>query len=396
MPGSATRRASVASRSGRAPPSSESAPETCAAASAIRLLQRAPGIPSAARSSTRARARRAGAGDRRASGACGVAIGSPSAPVSRPAIVVAAFDGDLLPEDRADRHLEPVERAGDAQAGVRGDERREDAVLPEVARDHVGPRLEIEQRAHAPEQGGQGGRQALGQLQRERRAVLRARHPDPPGVRAEPHRARVRVVRHPLDAGELARAQEREHARPVVGRAVRQAQRQRQRRGRRGAVRAGAAAQPRRRHAVAAAEGVVEAAHAREAARERHLGHGQRRLGEQLLREQQTARQHELDRRDAQLLVDDAAELARARARSDRPALRGLTSHRQCRSYLARGARRPRARCAGRRRPAPGRGPARAGSAGRDGSAPARPPGRCRRSGSSRAGASAPGRSGRQ
>ena len=72
------------------------------------------------------------------------------------------------------------------------------------------------------------------------------------------------------------------------------------------------APQARRRHAVAAAERVVEAAQAREAAGERHFGHRPGRLGQQLLGEQQPACQQELYRRDSKLLLDDAANLPRA------------------------------------------------------------------------------------
>ena len=71
-------------------------------------------------------------------------------------------------------------------------------------------------------------------------------------------------------------------------------------------------AKPRRRHAVPAVERVVEPAQAREAAGEGDLGDRQRRFGQQLLGQQQPARQQQLNRRHAQLLVDDAADLARA------------------------------------------------------------------------------------
>ena len=70
--------------------------------------------------------------------------------------------------------------------------------------------------------------------------------------------------------------------------------------------------QTRGRHLVAGAERVVEPAQAREAAGERDLGHGQRGLGQQLLGQEQPARQQQLDRRHAELLLDDAADLPRA------------------------------------------------------------------------------------
>ena len=56
----------------------------------------------------------------------------------------------------------------------------------------------------------------------------------------------------------------------------------------------------------------VESPHALEAARERHLDDRQVRLGEELLGQEQALGLRQLDRRDAKLLPDGAAELARA------------------------------------------------------------------------------------
>ena len=138
-------------------------------------------------------------------------------------------------------------------------------------------------------------------------------------------------------------------------------------------------AEPRRRHPVAPAERVVEPAQAREAAGERDLGDGQRRFGQQLLGQQQPARQQQLNRRDAQLLLDDAANLPRAelelvgdllesRLLVEMPFLETL--HDQLRDALRVVHRR-----AARRQ---FRTAAQAGAEAR----PARPPAGCRRSGS--------------
>src|SRR5690606_4223177 len=57
---------------------------------------------------------------------------------------------------------------------------------------------------------------------------------------------------------------------------------------------------------------VVEAAHARETARERDLAHGQLGFGEELLGEKEASGEHELHQRDAELLPHDAANVSRA------------------------------------------------------------------------------------
>ena len=58
----------------------------------------------------------------------------------------------------------------------------------------------------------------------------------------------------------------------------------------------------------------IEPSDAGEAAGEGHLDEGQRRLGEQLLGQEEPARLGELDGRDAEFLPDGAAELTRADA----------------------------------------------------------------------------------
>ena len=129
---------------------------------------------------------------------------------------------------------------------------------------------------------------------------------------------------------ERARGEKREHARSsrTAGdtRAAASTSGSRHRRGTLGRL----LAQARRRHPVAAGERVVEPAQARESAGERHLGHRQRRLGQQLLGEQQPPRQQQLDRRHAQLVLDDAADLAASSARTGRRSPRRPPSRRVC------------------------------------------------------------------
>ena len=71
-------------------------------------------------------------------------------------------------------------------------------------------------------------------------------------------------------------------------------------------------AKPRRRHAIAPGERVVEPAHAGKAAGEGHLGHRPRGLSEQLLGEQQAPREQQLNGRNAELVLHDSPNLPRA------------------------------------------------------------------------------------
>ena len=85
-------------------------------------------------------------------------------------------------------------------------------------------------------------------------------------------------------------------------------------------------AKPPRRHPVARPKQRVEATHARESARQRDVGDGQRRVGQQPLRKQQPMRLRVFDRRDAVLRLENAAQMpardADARAQGARCRLR--------------------------------------------------------------------------
>ena len=183
-----------------------------------------------------------------------------------------------------------------------------------------------------------------------------------------------------------------QHAGPVVGRPVGQAQRHAvARRVVDAALLARLAAQRAGRPAEQVAEDLVEAAHAAEARGQRHFGHRQARVVQQLLGEQHAPRLRDGDRRGAEMLLEQPPQLAAADAQPLGQRLdvgivaveRAVGDQRQRRGS-------PCWRCRARRR---GRARSRAGSAGRGGTPP---PGRRRprrRSGSSRASACAPGRS---
>ena len=133
-----------------------------------------------------------------------------------------------------------------------------------------------------------------------------------PVALSELHGPRVRAVRDVFDAGERARARNARIPVQSYGGRYESCRVDVSLLGdRRGAIDR-LPAQARRRHPVAAEERVVEPPQAREAAGERDLGHRQRRLRQQLLGQQQPARQQQLDRRHAELLPDDAANLPRA------------------------------------------------------------------------------------
>ena len=219
---------------------------------------------------------------------------------------------DLLAENRPQAQLEPVERAGHAQAGIALYRLSQARVASQLLRNHVGARVEVEQRADPAQERGEHRRQAVGKLQHQRVLLARLRHANPALRVSQRDGAGIRIQRDPLDPGERASGEKGEDAGPVVGRPIGKLQRGG------GAVADGLGpfggfpAQPRRRHAIAAAERVVEAAQAVEATRQSDLRNRQPRVGQQLLGEQQAAGQQQLDWRHAELLLHDAANLARA------------------------------------------------------------------------------------
>jgi hypothetical protein len=130
----------------------------------------------------------------------------------------------LLPQDRAQSHLESVEGAGYPQAGVRLDRRRQTRVFAKSFRNDVRPRIQIEQRPRAAEERWQDRRQAVRELDEKRVLFLRLRHTDPALRLAELHRPGIRGVRRVLDARQPARREKRQDALPVVRRTIRELQ----------------------------------------------------------------------------------------------------------------------------------------------------------------------------
>jgi len=131
-------------------------------------------------------------------------------------------------------------------------------------------------------------------------------------MRAESHRARVRVAVHDFHAARGTSAKKREQLVPVERRPIHQLQRERVCRCR-GAPHLGRRpAELRGRNAVPSAERIIEPPHARETAREGNLGDGERRLGEQLLGQQQATRERQLHGRHAELALHHASNLPRA------------------------------------------------------------------------------------
>jgi hypothetical protein len=109
-----------------------------------------------------------------------------------------------------------------------------------------------------------------------------------------------------LDAGDGAAREERVDRGPVVRRAIGDLEHHLLD----GHLARRVAAQLAGRHAIARAEKVVEAAQAGEPARHRDVDHRHRAVREQPLGEEQALRLRVLDRRDAELLLEDSAQMA--------------------------------------------------------------------------------------
>src|SRR5262249_46704790 len=118
-------------------------------------------------------------------------------------------------------------------------------------------------------------------------------------------RARIAVVAHQLDPRNGASAQERDHLVPVVGRPVPQAQGYGRECGSTVPARPQAAGRP----PVEPAKRVVEAAHAAEAGGGGYLRHGELRLLDELLGEQDAPRLGHCDGRRTQVTLEQAAQM---------------------------------------------------------------------------------------
>ena len=216
----------------------------------------------------------------------------------------------LLPEERAHRELEGIPRTWDAEAGSRAHRGREERIERQVLRDRRRIGAQVEEALDARD-----GREEIargGGMQREleRGAAARGANLEDGGGVADPDRARVAPRRGRLHAGDGARAEESNQARPVERRPVGQEERE-------GGAAPGAAGAPSklaRRGVERRPDGVVEAPNAREAGRVRDLGHRQRALLEELAGEVRASRLRDRLRRRADVRREEPAKVARADA----------------------------------------------------------------------------------
>ena len=309
---------------------------------------------------------------------------------------------DLLAEHGAHRELEAVDAARQAQARSPGRPTSVAAIVSGAASRSSQRRTAAMTAPLAGPSAGANDSRTRGASVAKRASSQPAVAPTTPARDAAPDRP---SARRDLDARDRALGEEGEQGIDVVRRAVAERHRDRigaRRTGVAGVARAVArcvarrrAAQPRRVHAVAADEGGVEAAQAAKAARQRDLRDRHLRVGEELLGEQQAARLQVLQRRDAVLGEEDAAQVAVADAEPGGDRRRRSARRRRRRTRRARSPPGARA-CATRPSPStpgPGRARSRAGTSGRAGTPPPRPAPASRRSGSCAAPACARGRS---
>ena len=273
---------------------------------------RASGMPRARRSVA---ARRSGVGnDVRQTDPCRRrAAARRRAPTSRPASRARRLHGDLLAEHGAHRELEAVPGARHPQSRARRDERRQQRVRDEVRADRRRVGVQVEHPAHARDDRRQ--RRSFGNRigDRERAARLDRVRPRPCHGRRRARSCGGRRRPRPPRRPDRARREEREHRRPVVRRAVAQAERD-----------AGAGAARRRRGRCDAARSAGGRRAARNVSLKRRTlpkpaasatsRHRQPRLVDELLGEQHAPRLRDRDRRGAEVLLEQPAELPLADA----------------------------------------------------------------------------------
>ena len=182
-------------------------------------------------------------------------------------------DRHLLPEQRADRRLEAVDRSRDAQAGTLRDEAREQRIAAEHASNHIRSRVEIEHSTHPCDERHEDAHERRLDREHERIAIARRPKLDDPDRAIEVNDPAIAPVMHLLDARNRARGEEAEDRGEVIRRAIVEAQlEQRTARDRidvLAAQLAGCASHHLREHRV-------EPAHAAVAGRERDVGQRQR------------------------------------------------------------------------------------------------------------------------
>src|SRR6266853_375444 len=128
-------------------------------------------------------------------------------------------------------------------------------------------------------------------------------------INKDAHRAAIAAVLHRFDAGDRAHAEKCAHRRPIERRPETQLELEHVGCGGYWRTASERAAQLPGFEAVALLEERVETPHAAEAARECHLGDGQRSVGEETLREQQLLRLREFHGRYSELGAESATQV---------------------------------------------------------------------------------------
>ncbi len=222
----------------------------------------------------------------------------------------------LLPEDGTHGQLEPVPAAGRAQAGSRGDQRRQQRILRQMGADLSYIRAEIEHPPHPRNDSWQ--RPQIGNTNIDAQALPLRQMADLDGAEFAVlgEGPAVAFAVDPLDARDRPRPQERQHRGPVIGRPVAQPHSHAISRHRSLAQRRNSlAAQRTRRPLEQPLKGLVESPHAAEAGGQRDLAHGQARIVDQLLGQQHAPRLRHRDRRGAEMLIEQAPQLPLADAK---------------------------------------------------------------------------------
>ena len=183
----------------------------------------------------------------------------------------------------------------------------------EVFSNHRRIGAEIEHATYAFDDEQQGARIREANFQPERRAGLGPGHVDGTVRAINGDRSPIPRLLDRFDAWRGPRLQECQDRRPVIRRTIGEAEAV--------ALRIGDDALSRqppqlgRRAGVGAADLTVEAAHAAEPRRERHLAERESRFVEELLGEMDAARVRDFDRRRAEMLEEEAAQVARGHAK---------------------------------------------------------------------------------
>ena len=216
---------------------------------------------------------------------------------------------DLLAEHRAHRQLKAVDRARHSQAVAI----RKAGAQCCIDGDWVG--IEIQHRAHTVDDDWQYRSQRIADRQQQLLAPRGEAQLQPARMTSrallDPDRARKACIaaaaRHRLDSSQRVAIEEADHGVRVVRRPI--AELHFDRLTFAGAGIAAGSAQRARVQAVVCDEGSVEPAHAGEAAGQRHLGHGQARVGDELLGCKEPARLQILQRRHAKLRFEYPAQV---------------------------------------------------------------------------------------